>query len=173
MRLLPESFWDWNGYGSWVFLSHFPISHASWLFPMVFELLCRSLLREQCQNLWFPVEWRAEMNWKCWSSLNMEDQLPLSRLRGWKLLFLSLLMEIRHDVGSSCNRYRAYPLTASVSDLVGPTDRLSTTVWVLGYSFFGLQLPLPISLITFRPNNYVTNIISGCELHVGFFWASK
>jgi hypothetical protein len=75
--LLPESFWDQNGHGLWVFLSHFPISHASWLLPMVFELLCRSLLREQCQNPWFPVEWRAEMSWKCWTGLNMEDQLPL------------------------------------------------------------------------------------------------
>ena len=61
--------------GHGFFLSHFPISHASWLLPIVFELLCRSLLREQCQNPWFPVEWRAEMSWKCWSSLNMEGQL--------------------------------------------------------------------------------------------------
>jgi hypothetical protein len=58
----------------------------------------------------------------------MEDQLPLSRLRGWKLLFLSLLVKIRYDVGFSCSRYRAHPLTASVSDLVGPMDRLSTAV---------------------------------------------
>ena len=56
---------------AWVvgFLSHFSISHASWLLPIVFELLCISLLREQCQNPWFPVEWRAEMSWKCWSNL--------------------------------------------------------------------------------------------------------
>jgi hypothetical protein len=58
----------------------------------------------------------------------MEDQLPLSRMRGWKLLFLSLLVKIRHDVDSSCSRHRALPLTASVSDFVGPMDRLSTVV---------------------------------------------
>ena len=52
----------------------------------------------------------------------------LSRWRGWRLLFLSLLVKIRHDVGSTCSRYRAHPLTASVSDLVGPTDRLSIAV---------------------------------------------
>ena len=34
----------------------FPISHASWLFPIVFELLCINLLREQYQNSWFPVK---------------------------------------------------------------------------------------------------------------------
>jgi hypothetical protein len=71
----PWVLWDQNGHGSWVFLSHFPISHASWLLPIFFELLCRSLLREQCQNPRFSVEWRAEMSWKCWSSLNMEGQL--------------------------------------------------------------------------------------------------
>jgi hypothetical protein len=51
----------------------FPISHASWLFPMVFELLCISLLREQYQNSWFPVRWRAEMSWRCLSNLKMVD----------------------------------------------------------------------------------------------------
>jgi hypothetical protein len=44
------------------FPSHFLISHASWLLPVVFELLCISLLREQYQNSWFPVGWRAEMS---------------------------------------------------------------------------------------------------------------
>jgi hypothetical protein len=53
---------------------------------------------------------------------------PLSRLKGWKLLFLYLLVKIRHDVGSSCSRHRAHLLTASVSNLVGPTDRLSSVV---------------------------------------------
>ena len=47
------------------FLSHFPIPHAFQLLPIVFELLCRSLLREQYQNLWFPVVWRAGMSWRC------------------------------------------------------------------------------------------------------------
>ena len=47
------------------FLSNFSIFHASWLLPVVFELLCRSLLHEQYQNLWFPVECRAGMSWRC------------------------------------------------------------------------------------------------------------
>uniref|UniRef100_A0A2N9H1T0 Uncharacterized protein n=1 Tax=Fagus sylvatica TaxID=28930 RepID=A0A2N9H1T0_FAGSY len=47
------------------FLSHFSIFHASWLLPVVFELLCRSLLREQYQNSWFPVECRAGISWRC------------------------------------------------------------------------------------------------------------
>ena len=138
---------------TWVmgFLSYFPISHTSWLFPMVFELLFRSLLREQHQNSWFPVGWRAKMSWRCWSNLKMVDQLLLSRLRGWKLLFLSLLVKIRHDVGSTSNRYTAHPLTASISDFVGPTDRLSMAVWVLGRSPLGLQLSFSINPIAFRP----------------------
>ena len=110
------------------FLSHLPNSDASWLFPMVFELLFKSLLHEQYQNSWFPVGWRVEISWRCGSSLKMVDQLLLSRLRGWKLLFFSLLVKIRHDVGSTTSRYTAHPLTALVSDFVGPTDRLSMAV---------------------------------------------
>ena len=144
------------GYG--FFLSHFPISHASWLFPMVFEQLFRSLLREQYQNLWFPVGWRVEISWRCWSSLKMVDRLLLSCLRGWRLLFLSLLVKIRHDVGSTSSRYAAHPLTASVSDFVGPMDRLSMAVWVLGCSPLGLQLFSSINPIVFRPNNHIISI---------------
>ena len=65
----PE--WTWV-MGFFYHISPFPMHLGCFL---VFELLCRSLLREQCQNPWFPVEWRAEMSWKCWSSLNMEGQL--------------------------------------------------------------------------------------------------
>jgi hypothetical protein len=36
--------------------SYFFISNMSWLLPVVFELLCINLLREQYQNLLFPVE---------------------------------------------------------------------------------------------------------------------
>jgi hypothetical protein len=41
---------------------------------------------------------------------------------------LLLFSKIRHDVGSTSGRYAAHPLSASVSDLVGPTDRLSKAV---------------------------------------------
>ena len=92
----------------------------------------------------------------------------LSRLRGWELLFLSLFVTILHGVGSSCNRHRAHPLTTSVSNLVGPTDRLSSAAWVLGNSPFGFQLPLSIGPMTFRPNNHVMSIFRA----MGFKWVS-
>jgi hypothetical protein len=38
------------------------------------------------------------------------------------------LVKMRHDVDSTSSRYTAHPLTASVSDFVGPTDRLSMAV---------------------------------------------
>jgi hypothetical protein len=53
------------------FLSHFSIFHESWLLPVVFELLCRSLLCEQYQNSWFPVECRAGMSCRGLSNLKM------------------------------------------------------------------------------------------------------
>ena len=62
------------GYGFFYHISPFSMHLGCFL---VFELLWRSLLREQCKNPWFPVEWRVEMSWKYWSGLNMEDQLPL------------------------------------------------------------------------------------------------
>ena len=40
--LLLESFWDQNGHGLWVFLSHFPISHASWLLPCLWAVMQKS-----------------------------------------------------------------------------------------------------------------------------------
>uniref|UniRef100_A0A2N9G894 Uncharacterized protein n=1 Tax=Fagus sylvatica TaxID=28930 RepID=A0A2N9G894_FAGSY len=49
----------------------FLISNMSWLLPAVFELLCISLLREQYQNSWFPVECRAGMSWWCLNNLKM------------------------------------------------------------------------------------------------------
>ena len=42
------------------FPSCFFISHAFWLLLVVFELLCRSLLREQYQNSLFPVNEELE-----------------------------------------------------------------------------------------------------------------
>jgi hypothetical protein len=120
------------GMGHGFFLSHFSISHASWQLLIVFELLCRSLLREQYQNSWFPVEWKAKMSWKCWSSLKMVDQLLLSRLRGWYVVVPLFFSKIRHDVGSTNSRYTSHFLSTSVSDFMGPMDRLSSAIQVLG-----------------------------------------
>ena len=112
---------------TWImgFLSHFLISHASWLLPIVFELLCRNLLREQYQNSWFSVRWRAEVSWRCWSNLKNGKPAALvmfERMEATVPLFIS---EIRHDVGSTSNRYTAHSLSASVSDFMGPrTDCL-------------------------------------------------
>ena len=117
------------GYGLFI---TFPISHASWLFLVVFELSCISLLCEQYQNSWFPVGWRAEMSWRCLSSLKMVDQLLLSRWRRWYATAPLFFNKISHDVGSTSSRYAAHSLSASVSDFMGPTDRLSSAIQMLG-----------------------------------------
>ena len=146
--------------------SHFPISHASWLLPIVFELLCRSLLREQYQNSWFLVGWRAEMSWRCLSSLKMVDQLLLSRWRRWYAVVILFFSKIKHDVGSTSNKYAAHSLSVSVFDFMGPTDRLSSAIQVLGWLVLGLQLFSSINPIVFRPNNYIISIFRA----MGFMW---
>uniref|UniRef100_A0A2N9HJX3 UBC core domain-containing protein n=1 Tax=Fagus sylvatica TaxID=28930 RepID=A0A2N9HJX3_FAGSY len=87
------------------FLSHFSIFHASWLLTVVFELLCRSLLREQYQNSWFPVECRAGMSWRCLNNLKMVFQLLLSRWRRWHAATLLFFSKIGHGVGSTTSSY--------------------------------------------------------------------
>ena len=106
--LFPESFLGLKWIWVMGFLSHLPNSHVSRLFLMVFKLLFRSLLREQCQNQWFPVGWKAKMSWKCWSSLKWKTNRLCHVWEDGKLLFLSLLVKIRHDVGSTCSSYRAH-----------------------------------------------------------------
>jgi hypothetical protein len=96
------------------FLSRFPISHAFWLLPVVFELLCKSLLREQYQNSWFPVVWRAEMSWRCLNNLKMTSWLLLSRWRRWEaVILLFFFSKTGHGVGST-SRYAAHPLSVSI-----------------------------------------------------------
>ena len=114
------------------------------------------------------MKWRVKMSWRCWTSLKWKNCYLWHVWGDGKLLFLSLLVKIWHDMGSTCSRHRAYPLTALFSDFVGPTDRLSTVVWVLGCSLFGLQLLLSINPIAFRSNNHVMNIFRA----VGFMWVS-
>ena len=113
------------------FFIHFPISNASWLFPIVFELLYRSLLHEQYQNSWFPVGWRAEMSWTCLSSLKVVDQLLLSRWRRWYAAVPLYDSKIGPDGGSTSSRYAAHSWSASVSDFMGPRDKLSSAIQVL------------------------------------------
>ena len=72
------------------------------------------------------------MGWRCWSSLKMVDQPLLSRLKGWYAAIPLFFSKIRHGVGSTSSKYRAHPLSASVSDLMGPTGRLSSAIQVLG-----------------------------------------
>ena len=105
--------------------SYFFISHASWLLPIVFEPLCKSLLRKQYQNSWFLVEWKAGVSW---SSLKMINQLLLSRWKRWHAAVLLFFSKTGHGVGSISSRYVTHTLTASVSDLVGPTGWLSSTI---------------------------------------------
>ena len=156
------------GMGCGFFLSHFSISHASWLLLIVFELLYRSLLREQCQNPWFPVEWRVEMSWKCWSNLKNGRPTALvmfERMEATVPLFIS---ENKTWLGFSCSSYRAHPLSASVSDFMGSTDRLSSAIQVLGWSVLGLHPFSSINLVVFRPNNYIISIFRV----MGFMWVS-
>jgi hypothetical protein len=62
------------------FPSYFFISHAFWLLPVVFELLCRNLLREQYQKSWLPVKWRAGMSCGVLSNLKNGGVIALVTL---------------------------------------------------------------------------------------------
>ena len=90
--------------------SHFFISNMSWLLPVVFELLCISLLREQYQNSLFPVEWRAGMGWRCLNNLKMASWLLLSRWRRWEAVALLFFSKMGHSMGST-SRYVAHLLS--------------------------------------------------------------
>jgi hypothetical protein len=85
--------------------SYFFISNMSWLLPVVFELLCISLLREQYQNSLFPVEWRAGMSWRCLNNLKMAFWLLLSRWRRWHATILLFFSKIRYGMGSTSSRH--------------------------------------------------------------------
>ena len=165
------------GYGFFITFPHFPcisaVSNGLWA---GIQMSAAWTVPELIVFWWDGGLRRAGGAGAVWK---MVDQLLLSHLRGWKLLFLSLLVKIRHDVGSTSSRYTVYPLTASVSDFVGPTDRLSIAVWVLGCSFFGLQLFSSINPMAFRPNNHVMNtfwavdcmwvsfgLVNGAETHL-------
>ena len=93
--------------------SYFFISNVSWLLPVVFELLCISLLREQYQNSLFPVECRAGMSWRYLNNLKMASWLLLSCWRRWEAVVLLFFNKIGHGVGST-SRYVAHPLSVSV-----------------------------------------------------------
>ena len=87
--------------------SHFFISNMSCLLPVVFELLCISLLREQYQNSLFPVEWRAGMGWRCLNNLKIASWLLLSRWRRWHAAIPLFFSKIRYGVGSTSSRHAA------------------------------------------------------------------
>ncbi len=57
-----------------------------------------------------------------------DNQLLLSRWRRWHAAVLLFFSEIGHGAGSTSSRYVTHTLTTSVSDLVGPTDRLSSAI---------------------------------------------
>ena len=113
--------------------SYFFISNVSWLLPVVFELLCISLLREQYYNSLFPVEWRAGMSWRCLNNLKIASWLLLSRWRRWHAAIPLFFSKIRYGVGSTNSRHAAHSLSASVSAFMGPTGELSSA-----YSSAGL-----------------------------------
>jgi hypothetical protein len=102
----------------------------------------------------------------------MIDQLLLSRWRGWYAVVLLFFSKIRHDVGSTSGRYAVHSLSASVSDFMGPMNRLFSAVQVLGWLIFGLQLFSSINPIVFGPNNYIISIFWAYGFYVGFFWVA-
>ena len=57
-----------------------------------------------------------------------DNQLLLSRWRRWHAAVLLFFSKTGHGVGSISSRYVTHTLTASVSDLVGPTGWLSSTI---------------------------------------------
>ena len=62
----------------------------------------------------------------------MADQLFLSRWRRWHVAVLLFFSKIRHDAGSTSSRYAAHSLSPLVSDFMGPTDELTSAIYMLG-----------------------------------------
>jgi uncharacterized membrane protein len=78
------------------------------------------------------------MGWKYWSNLKNGRPAALvtfERMEATVPLFIS---ENKTWLGFSCSSYRAHPLSASFYDFMGPTDRLSLVIQVLGWSVLRL-----------------------------------
>ena len=120
------------------FPSCFFISHAFWLLPVVFELLCRSLLREQYQNSLFPVneelKWAIGtwVIWKWWvgCSFHVGEDGPT-------VVFL-FFSKIGHSMGSASSRHAVFPLSAWVQTSWDPRIGCLQLFWVLGWLMLGL-----------------------------------
>ena len=118
--------------------SYFFISNMSWLQPVVFELLCISLLCEQYQNSLFPVEWRARMSWRCLNNLKMASWLLLSCWRRWHAAAFLFFSKIGHSMGSANSRHAVFPFSAWVQTSWDPRIGCLQLFWVLGWLMLGL-----------------------------------
>ena len=83
-----------------------------------------------------------------------------------KLLFSPLLLKRWHDVSSTYSRYWAHPLTAAFFILWGLWTGCLQLLECWAAHFFGFQLFLLISPITFESNNHRINVFRA----VGFIW---
>ena len=155
------------------FPSCFFISHVFWLLPVVFELLCRSLLREQYQNSLFPVneelEWAvgAWVIWKWWvgCSCHVGEDGPAT-----VFLFFS---KIGRRMGSASGRHTTPPLSAWVQTLWDPRIGCLQLFQVLGWLMLGLQLSPSMDPIVFKPNNHIISILWVHGFYVVFPWACE
>ena len=69
-----------------------------------------SLLREQYQNSWFPVECKAGMSWWCLNNLKIASLAVLVTLEKMGAVALLFFSKMVHGMGST-SRYTAHPLS--------------------------------------------------------------
>ena len=119
--------------------SFFFISHALWLLPVILELLCRNLLREQYQNLLFPVEWRAGMSWRGLNNLKMASSVALVTLEKMGAVALLFFSKMVHGVGST-SRYTAHPLSVLLQTSWDPRVGCIQPFGFWGWLPLGFQL---------------------------------
>ena len=134
--------------------SYFFIPNMSWLLPVVFKLLCINLLREQYQNLLFPVEWRAGMSWRGLNILKMASLVALVTLEKMGAVALLFFSKMVHGVGS-ISRYAAHPLSVLLQTSWDPRVGCIQPFEFWDWLPLGLQLFPSIHLVVFGPNNCI------------------
>ena len=135
------------------------------MLPAVFELLCISLLREQYQNSWFPVECKAGMSWWCLNNLKMASLAVLVTLEKMGAVALLFFSKMVHGVGST-SRYTAHPLSVLLQTLWDLRVGCIQPFEFWGWLPLGLQLFPSIHLIVFGPNNCIIST----PWVMGFIW---
>jgi hypothetical protein len=123
-----------------------------WLLPVILELLCRSLLREQL------LEIMISGGVESWGELYNLGQfeggelVALVTLEGMDLLLSSsLFSKMRPSMGSASSRYTALLLSAWVQSSWDPLIGCLQPFWMLGCLMLGPQLPSSMNPIMFNP----------------------